>query len=99
MNNGGVIVRGIIGDIGVIMRGDVNSDGVLSITDPVQILDFLFRHVSAPSCPAAADANFDGTVNITDPILLLGFLFLGTAEWQPTPVQVGGSLDPVEGCR
>jgi hypothetical protein len=48
-------------------RGDANSDGLLDIGDPVQILSVLFGG-GTPS---------DGSIDIADPVSLLSFLFAG----------------------
>ena len=58
-------------------RGDPGGDGKLSITDAVQLFDFLFRGGAVPGCLEAADANDDGKVNISDPVFLLRHLFQG----------------------
>lgn len=59
------------------VRGDVDDDGVLELTDAVFILAHLFRSQREPTCLKAADADDDGTVNLTDAVYLLNFLFLG----------------------
>src|SRR5262245_44138590 len=38
-------------------RGDVNSDGMVDISDPITELDFLFLGGGKIGCPDAADAN------------------------------------------
>lgn len=49
------------------LKGDVNNDGVVDITDATTIQRYLvgFNTLDAAS-QKAADVNFDGTVNITD---------------------------------
>ena len=59
------------------IRGDFDTDGALSITDSIALLNFLFLGTPAPSCSQVGDANRDGNIDITDGISLLGFLFLG----------------------
>lgn len=58
------------------IRGDVDRDGNLNITDAINVLGFLFLTNAAPYCQPAADANDDGTVNITDAVQVLNYLFL-----------------------
>ncbi|MGH9360767.1 MAG: DUF1349 domain-containing protein [Thermoanaerobaculia bacterium] len=68
-------------------RGDVRADGILDVTDPVNVLGFLF--LGSPSslgCPASADADRNGALELTDAVYLLSFLFLGgPAPGDPFP--------------
>ncbi len=59
------------------LRGDANGDDILNITDPVQVLNFLFLGGLEPACKPLGDATGDGTTNLTDPVFVLNFLFLG----------------------
>ena len=80
------------------IRGDFDTDGALSITDAIALLNFLFLGTPDSSCSQAGDANSDGNVDITDGISLLGFLFLGR-EAPPAPFPDCG-IDPVvSDCR
>ena len=65
------------------LRGDVDSNGQLNITDPIAILGFLFLGTKAPPCNPVADANSDRVVNLTDAVVLLNFLFLGSPAPSP----------------
>jgi hypothetical protein len=70
----------------VFLRGDVEVNGEINITDAISILGFLFIGGDEPACLDAADVNDDAEVNITDGIALLGFLFLsGAAPATPFP--------------
>ncbi|HVR74076.1 MAG TPA: hypothetical protein VMT52_07085, partial [Planctomycetota bacterium] len=71
------------------LRGDSNSDGRRDVSDPVHVLDFLFRGGPEPTCMDAADANDDGLVNIADPITFLRVFFLGEGSL-PEPFQEPG---------
>jgi len=67
------------------LRGDVNNDGTLNITDPINILGFLFLgNPTDLQCEDAADANDSGNINITDSIHLLNYLF------NPNPTHIYG---------
>ncbi len=58
------------------IRGDINQNERLEITDAVLIFLHLFAgHEQAAKCFDAADVDNDGEVAITDGIVLLGFLF------------------------
>jgi len=101
LNNGLVSVSSIIGDIGILMRGDANHDGVLDLSDPVKILSYLFVGGPPPNCLAVADANVDSSVDISDSILLLTYLFVDERIWQPTTMGIigeGGVVDGPSGC-
>ncbi|MCA8960546.1 MAG: FG-GAP repeat protein, partial [Planctomycetes bacterium] len=58
------------------IRGDLDGDGALLITDAIAILDGLFV-AGAFDCPDAADANDDSLIDISDPIYTLAYLFGG----------------------
>jgi len=77
------------------VRGDVNSDGQVNVTDPVRLLTELFRGGDdGIACPDASDTNDDGELNVTDGIFLLEYLFTGDAVL-PAPVGVCG-VDPTD---
>jgi hypothetical protein len=65
-----------------VARGDVDRSGRLDMTDPIQILSYLFL-AGGIACLGAADVTGDAQVNITDPIHLLAHLFLSG----PPPVE------------
>jgi hypothetical protein len=81
------------------LRGDVNDDGAIDISDPISALSFLFLGTSESPCKDATDANDDGTVDISDPVAELRYLFRGGP---PAPPPFGGcGDDPTEdplGC-
>ena len=62
---------------GIFSRGDVDSSGLIDITDAVQILNYLFQGGAQPGCLETADVNNDTNVNLTDSVFLLTYLFLG----------------------
>jgi hypothetical protein len=74
------------------LRGDSDGNGTLNISDPIQILGYLFLGAEALTCRDAADANDDGKLDVSDPVSILGFLFLG-AEPLPEPYP-GRGQDP-----
>ena len=65
-------------------RGDANIDGNVDISDPTNVLRYLFLGGSELRCADAADGNDDGEVSLTDAIYVLNHLFLGTAA-PPAP--------------
>ncbi|MCH2585033.1 MAG: dockerin type I repeat-containing protein, partial [Planctomycetes bacterium] len=68
------------------LRGDVNSDGKMDIADPINVVNYLFRSGTAPSCEDAADANDDSNVDVTDVMLMINHQFrAGEAPSAPFP--------------
>ena len=89
------VVRGLI-----FLRGDANGDGRRDISDPIFVLDFLFRGGGSGRCDDAADANDDGAIDISDAITLLDHLF-GGGPALPEPFE-GPGIDPTPdglGCK
>jgi hypothetical protein len=76
----GAILISIIGDVGIFLRGDVNVDSTIDVSDPVALLNFLFLGDREPDCEDAADGNDDGILDIADPIAILEYLFLSTSS-------------------
>ena len=56
------------------VRGDANGDGRDDLSDPIQVLGFLFAGKPL-RCLDAADANDDGALNMADAIFVLQYLF------------------------
>lgn len=59
------------------IRGELNGDGLVDISDPIAILGYLFLGEPPPEDIEAADANADGEVDLTDSVFILNFLFNG----------------------
>lgn len=68
-------------------RGDVDASGEVAISDPIALLEHLFRGTFAPTCDAAADANDDGSVDVSDVVRILLRLF---ADAEPLPAPFAG---------
>lgn len=60
------------------MRGDVNGDGSVNITDGNMIITALLQGNFDGVDMQAADCNNDGEVNINDAIMLIGYILNGT---------------------
>ncbi len=72
-----------------IHMGDVNQDGLLDITDPIDVLTYLFTDTKVNwRCLKSADWNLDDTLDISDAVAGLAKLFIGI---EPHP-------DFVDGC-
>ncbi len=57
------------------IRGEMNGDGRVDLTDAVAILLHLFGGASGTGCVRAGDVDDSGDLDITDPLALLGYLF------------------------
>ena len=67
---------------GDFVRGDVDSNGQITLTDGVVLLNWLFQGGPMPGCMDAADSDNSGTPLINDAVIVFGWLFNG----QPPPV-------------
>ncbi len=71
------------------MRGDINADGRINLTDPLLALRVLLTGLARPfDCDAASDSDNNGEVNITDAVVVIDWLF----RQGPPPA------DPVLSC-
>ncbi len=70
------------------IRGDVDGDGKITLTDPVQTLNYLFRGGQKPDCEDAMDVNDDGKVDLGDAVYELRHSFQGgTPPATPFPLK------------
>ncbi len=68
----------------IFFRGDVNGDGSMNISDPIDLAYYLFGSGPIPdSCAQVWDADGNGAVDVTDVNYLLDYLFAGGPP--PTP--------------
>jgi hypothetical protein len=74
------------------IRGDVDTNGTVNLTDVIIALNYLFRGGASPMCEDAADADDSGQVNVTDAIATLLSLFRGAGPL-PAPYPESG-FDP-----
>ena len=58
-------------------RGDANGDGVITLSDVVWMVNYLYRGGPAPDPMAAGDINSDGQINVGDIVYLVNYLFHG----------------------
>jgi hypothetical protein len=79
----------------IFRRGDHDGSGLVDITDPLNLLSFLFLGTTPPICEDASDGDNSWALDISDALNVLGFLFLGSFplnETLPGPTNCG--LDP-----
>ncbi|MEM7262271.1 MAG: FG-GAP-like repeat-containing protein [Planctomycetota bacterium] len=74
---------------GPFIRGDVNLDGTVDVSDIVGSLATLFQG-SAADCVDAVDANDDGAIDVSDPVYTLQHLFSPTGTPPPAPYPACG---------
>ena len=63
----------IVEELGII-KGDLNGDGKISITDVVAIINVIAGNTTDPKKVAAADVNGDGKVSITDCVAAINLM-------------------------
>ena len=82
------------------LRGEVNGDGVIDITDAINILNYLFSGSFSPDCLDPLDVDDGGVVDISDAIRLLSYLFTGGALPSTPFPRVGydANLDALGDC-
>jgi hypothetical protein len=74
------------------VRGDVDVTGGIDLSDPIALLNYLFRGAERLACFDAADATDDGGLDISDAVYDLIFLFRG-GNAPPPPFPAPG-VDP-----
>ena len=77
----------------VFVRGNVNNDGIVDISDVLSALNLLFIGDVTTTCQDVVDIDDSGDLNITDPVYLLNFLFAGGPP-PPPPGHLSAGLDP-----
>ena len=68
---------------GTFIRGDVNSDGQLNLSDGIALINYLFLTHIQPDCLDAADADDSGKLNLLDVTEILNRLFFGADSLPP----------------
>ncbi|MEC9353195.1 MAG: hypothetical protein VYD81_07765 [Planctomycetota bacterium] len=75
------------------LRGDVDDNGFVNLTDAVSLLLYLFQQGNEPNCTDSTDIDDNGFVNLTDGVSLLNHLFrAGPAPQAPGFLECG--VDP-----
>ena len=62
---------------GPFIRGDVDLNTVINLTDGIMILNWLSVGGPAPGCYDAADTNDTGVIDVSDAQRIFNYLFLG----------------------
>ena len=83
------------------LRGDLNADGNVSLSDSLMLRNWLFNGDRPPRCHHAADFDDSGTINIRDQVAILNFVVRdGEGPTEPYP-EAGVDVTPNEypmGC-
>ena len=75
--DGGPSNPGYFTDKNASLRGDVNGNGIVTISDVTDLIDYLLSGNASGIDLDAADCNFDGIVTINDVTDLIDFLLAG----------------------
>jgi hypothetical protein len=59
------------------LRGDTNSDGKISVSDVVYMINYLFKGGPPPVPLESADTNCDEKPSVSDVVYLINYLFKG----------------------
>ncbi len=62
------------------VRGEVNGDGEIDLSDPVTIVRYLFNGDATLDSMVAGDVNDDSRIDVADTVYLLAWLFRGGPE-------------------
>ena len=76
--DGGTANPGYFTDKNASLRGDVNGDGSVNISDVTALINYLLSHNTSGVNVAAADCNQDSKVNISDVTALINYLLSGS---------------------
>jgi len=72
-------------DLPGFIRGDINGDLSIDLSDPILLLEELFGASQGLDCQAAADLDADGQLQLDDVIVSLGHIFLANPAQLPAP--------------
>ncbi len=76
--DGGPSNPGYFTDKNVALRGDVNGDGSVSISDVTALIDYLLTGNASGINMSGADTNQDSSINISDVTVLIDYLLSGS---------------------
>ena len=76
--DGGTSNPGYFTDKNASLRGDVNGDGSVNISDVTTLIDYLLTGNASGISLSGADCNQDGSINISDVAALIDRLLIGS---------------------
>ncbi|MGB5105409.1 MAG: dockerin type I repeat-containing protein [Candidatus Zixiibacteriota bacterium] len=59
------------------LKGDADGNGIVTVSDAVYLINYIFSGGPAPSPLDAADADCNGIVTISDAVYLINYIFSG----------------------
>ncbi len=62
------------------VAGDVDGSGIVTISDVVFLINYIFAGTQAPPNPDSADTDCSGMITISDAVYLINFIFSGGAS-------------------
>ncbi len=66
------------GTVSAMLKGDVNGDGVISVDDIINVINFIFKDIEATDGEfASADMNDDDKINVKDVLIMINIIFGG----------------------
>ena len=79
MDNNAIVPVFVSGTITVLPRpcGDADKNGLVTISDAVYLINYIFSGGPAPNPLLSGDADCNGIVTISDPVYLINFIFSG----------------------
>ncbi len=81
----------------VFLRGDVNADGRISISDALMFRRYYFHGDPVPSCLDAADADDNGTIDLFDVIGIINRVIFGGSDLAAPFPEAGVDPTPDDG--
>ncbi|MGB5105672.1 MAG: M12 family metallo-peptidase [Candidatus Zixiibacteriota bacterium] len=69
-----------VGDACDYVCGDADGNGIITVSDAVFLINFIFAGGPAPSPAIAADADCNGLITISDAVYLVNYIFAGGAS-------------------
>ncbi|MBU1632281.1 MAG: hypothetical protein KJ580_03665 [Nanoarchaeota archaeon] len=80
-----------------LIRGDVNNDGKLDMSDAIDLLNYLSQDGEKPACSNTVDFDEDGFIKINDAISLLNYLEKGSEiRKNIVPMECGADLPVIK---
>ena len=76
--DGGPSNPGYFSDKNASLRGDVNGDGSVNISDVTALIDYLLTGNASEVSMSGVDTNQDGSVNISDVTALIDYMLTGS---------------------
>ena len=79
MDNNAIVPVFVSGTITVLPRpcGDADKNGLVTISDAVYLINYIFSGGPAPNPVLSGDADCNGIVTISDPVYLINYIFSG----------------------